>query len=31
MDKLVLEFENVFWDKETDWINYISDVPTLWL
>ena len=25
MDKLILEFENVFWDEEVDWFNYIAE------
>jgi hypothetical protein len=30
MDKLVIEFEEVFWDKDTDWINYVSEVGSEW-
>ncbi len=30
MDKLILEFEQAFWDDETDWFNYISDTPGDW-
>ncbi|CDW84613.1 amine oxidase [Stylonychia lemnae] len=25
MDKLILEFDKVFWDEETDWFNYIAE------
>lgn len=33
MDKLWLEFEEVFWDNDEgfDWINYISDIPGFWV
>ena len=30
MDKLILEFEEVFWDKEVDWFNHVSEVPGDW-
>ena len=25
MDKLALEFSTTFWDKNSDWLNYIDD------
>ena len=27
MDKVVLEFDHVFWEEEKDWILFISDIP----
>ncbi len=30
LDKLVLKFNDVFWDKEVDWFNYVSDIPYEW-
>ncbi|CDW91771.1 amine oxidase [Stylonychia lemnae] len=30
MDKLYLEFEDVFWDEEADWLDYISDGNVKW-
>ena len=30
MDKLLLEFDTVFWDKDLDWLNYVSDIPGEW-
>lgn len=31
MDKLVLEFDSVFWDPNLDWLNYISDGDSIWI
>ena len=25
MDKLILQFDEVFWDEDIDWLNYCSD------
>ena len=25
MDKLVLEFDEVFWDEDTDWFNFVGE------
>ena len=25
MDKLIIEFDEVFWDRDADWINYCAD------
>jgi len=30
MDKLALEFDTVFWDEESDWLNYIDDGQLRW-
>eukprot|EP00347_Sterkiella_histriomuscorum_P023559 403334176 len=30
MDKLILEFEEVFWDTDVDWFNHISEIPGDW-
>jgi hypothetical protein len=30
MDKLILEFERVFWDEEVDWFNHVSEIPGDW-
>jgi monoamine oxidase len=30
MDKLIIEFEEVFWDTETDWFNFIAETPGDW-
>ncbi|CDW77606.1 amine oxidase [Stylonychia lemnae] len=30
MDKLYLEFQDVFWDEEADWLYYISDGNVKW-
>lgn len=29
MDKLIIEFESVFWDTETDWLNYVDETPDI--
>lgn len=30
MDKLILEFEEAFWDSDTDWFNYVDETPGDW-
>ncbi len=30
MDKIALEFDEAFWDKDDAWINYISNTPGDW-
>lgn len=30
MDKLIIEFQEAFWDNETDWFNYIAEKPGDW-
>jgi monoamine oxidase len=30
LDKLILRFDEVFWNKECDWFNFISENPYEW-
>ena len=30
LDKLILEFDQVFWDKDYDWFNFVAENPGEW-